>query len=107
MSTEVVWHEIGHVMLGHTTDCADGESPCSRGVGEFQAESVAYLLAHELELDAWAPEESRAYIQHWLGDEQVTDAHIRAVFTTVDKILKAGRTAAAEVEDQDVEAVDA
>jgi hypothetical protein len=98
-------HEIGHVMLGHTTDCAEGETPCSRGVREFQAEAVAYLLAHELELDAWAPEESRAYIQHWLGDEQVTDAHIRAVFTVVDKILKAGRTAAAEVEaeDQDVE----
>ena len=38
-------HEIAHVMLGHTTDCADGESPCSRGVGEFQAEAVAYLLA--------------------------------------------------------------
>jgi hypothetical protein len=68
-------HEVGHVMLGHTTDCVDGESPCSRGVGEFQAESVAYLLGHELELGEWAPEESRGYIQHWLGDEQVTDGH--------------------------------
>ena len=55
---------------------------------------MAYLLAHELELSQWAPEESRAYIQHWLGDEQVTDAHIRAVFTAVDKILRAGRTLA-------------
>lgn len=27
-------HEIAHVMLGHATDCADGERPCSRGVGE-------------------------------------------------------------------------
>lgn len=35
--------------------------------------------------------------------EQVTDAHIRAVFTAVDKILRAGRTAATEVEDQDVD----
>ena len=83
---KTMFHEIGHVMLGHTTDNAGGESPCSRGVGEFQAESVAYLLAHELELSEWAPEESRAYIQHWLGDEQVTNAHIRAVFTAVDKI---------------------
>ena len=84
-------------MLGHTTESADGESPCSRGVGEFQAESVAYLCAHELELSEWAPEESRAYIQHWLGDEQVTDGHIRAVFTAVDKILRAGRTLAEDV----------
>lgn len=100
--TKTLFHEIGHVMLGHTSDSADGESACSRGVGEFQAESVAYLLAHELELSEWAPEESRAYIQHWLGDEQVTDAHIRAVFTAVDKILRAGRTPAGEdVDDQD------
>lgn len=88
---KTLFHELGHVMLGHTTDCADGESPCSRGVAEFQAESVAYLLAHELGLAEWAPEESRAYIQHWLGDEQVSDRHIRAVFTAADKILAAGR----------------
>ena len=94
---KTLFHEIGHVMLGHTTDCADGESPCSRGVQEFGAEAVAYLLAHELELSEWAPEESRAYIQHWLGDEQVTDSHIRAVFTAVDKILRAGRTLAEDV----------
>ncbi len=89
-------HEIGHVMLGHTTGGAESEGPCSRGVAEFQAESVAYLIAHELELVDWSPEESRAYIQGWLGDEQVTDTHIRAVFSAVDKILKAGRTLAVE-----------
>ena len=55
---KTLFHEIGHVMLGHTTDCADGESPCSRGVREFGAEAVAYLLAHELEFSEWAPEES-------------------------------------------------
>lgn len=91
---KTLFHEIGHVVLGHTTDTGDGKSPCSRGVGEFQAESVAYLLAHELELSEWAPEESRAYIQHWLGDEQVTDSHIRSIFGAVDKVLRAGRTAA-------------
>ncbi len=84
-------HEVAHVMLGHTSECADGERRCSRGVGEFQAETVAYLLAHELGLTEWAPQESRAYIQGWLGDEQVTDRHIQAVFTAADKILRAGR----------------
>jgi hypothetical protein len=48
---------MGHVMLWHTTDAADGESPCSRGVAEFGAESVAYLLRHSLEMREWAPEE--------------------------------------------------
>ena len=93
------FHEMGHVVLGHTTDetvdgLAEGEQLC-RGVREFQAESVAYLLAHETGLTEWASEESRAYIQGWLGNEEVTDAHIRAVFTATDKILTAGRAASA------------
>lgn len=94
-------HELGHVMLGHTTECPKGESPCSRGIAEFQAESVAHLLAHELELVQWNPAESRAYIQGWLAGEEVTECHIRAVFGAVDKILRAGRAATAEADQQD------
>lgn len=97
------YHELGHVVLGHTSaetvdGLAEGEQLC-RGVREFQAESVAYLLAHETGLTDWAPEESRAYIQEWLGNEEVTDAHIRAVFTATDKILTAGRAVPATSED--------
>lgn len=94
---KTAFHELAHVMLGHTAAAApaDGEALC-RGVREFQAEAVAYLLAHETGLTEWAPEESRDYIQGWLGNEEVTDRHIRAVFTTVDKILTAGRSGAAE-----------
>jgi hypothetical protein len=40
-------------MLGHTAGSDDGESPCSRVIGEFQAESAAYPLALELELSEW------------------------------------------------------
>lgn len=94
------FHELGHVVLGHTSseasdELADGELLC-QGVREFQAEAVAYLLAHETGLTEWAPAESRAYIQNWLGNEEVTDSHIRAVFTAVDKILVAGRSTAAD-----------
>ncbi|UBV22311.1 hypothetical protein H8Z59_03610 [Mycolicibacterium fortuitum] len=97
------FHELAHVMLGHTTGAPQGEGePLCRGVREFQAESVAYLLAHETGLEEWAPEESRAYIQDWLGDEEVTDRHIRAVFTAVDKILAAGRSVPALDEDAEV-----
>lgn len=89
---KTAFHELAHVVLGHTTSAAPGEGErCCRGVCEFQAEAVAYLLAHETGLTAWAPDESRAYIQTWLGDAEVTDRHIRAVFTSVDKILTAGR----------------
>lgn len=94
---KTAFHELAHVMLGHTTaaTAAAGEPLC-RGVREFQAEAVACLLAHETGLTDWAPEESRAYIQGWLGDEEVTDRHIRAVFSAVDKILRAGRATAAD-----------
>ncbi|BCI84420.1 hypothetical protein MTY66_60450 (plasmid) [Mycolicibacterium sp. TY66] len=99
-------HELGHVMLGHTTPATaaasssapDGAEPVCQGVREFQAESVAYLLAHEIGLTDWAPAESRAYIQDWLGNDEVTDRHIRAVFAAVDKILAAGRSVPADDE---------
>ncbi|MEE3755378.1 hypothetical protein [Mycobacterium intracellulare] len=105
-------HELGHVMLGHTTPDSsssvaassgepDGAAPVCQGVREFQAESVAYLLAHEIGLTDWAPAESRAYIQDWLGNEEVTDRHIRAVFAAVDKILAAGRSVPASDEAAD------
>ncbi len=38
---KTLFHECGHVMLGHTTGLGDGERPCSRGVEEFGAEAVA------------------------------------------------------------------
>lgn len=100
---KTLFHELGHVMLGHTTECPQGDSPCSRGVAEFQAESVALLLAHELELEQWNPAESRAYIQDWLSGEEVTDRHIRSVFTAADKILRAGRGGNAETDARVVE----
>lgn len=88
---KTMFHEIGHVVLGHTAGKV--ERVC-RGVDEFQAEAVAYLLAHETGLTQWAPEESRAYIQGWLGGKEVADRHIRAVFSAVNAILKAGRSVA-------------
>lgn len=90
---KTVFHELAHIVLGHTGDSADGQRPCSRGVCEFQAEAVAYLAAHELNFCDWSPEESRAYIQHWLGGEELTSGDIRPVFAAVDKILVAGRPA--------------
>lgn len=68
-----------------------------RGVFEFQAESSAYLGMNELgSTEQMNASESRHYIQSWLDGREPTEKHIRAVFGTVDKILKAGR---AEVSD--------
>lgn len=84
-------HEIAHIVLGHTDSMEEYKD--HRGVCEFQAEAVAYLVMHELGMDDHMdPAESRAYIQNWLGgSDRPADAKIRQVFSTVEKILKAGR----------------
>jgi len=86
-------HEIAHVDLGHTSPEQLSEYQAHRGIKEFQAESTAYLALNELDaLDAMNPSESRAYIQGWLHNERPDDKSIRQVFTSVDNILKAGRS---------------
>jgi hypothetical protein len=84
-------HELAHIVLGHT-DNATPEALRHKGIAEFQAEATAYLLMRELDSeDHFNADESRAYIQYWLRDTEVTDKAIRQVFTTVTTILKAGR----------------
>jgi antirestriction protein ArdC len=85
-------HELAHLMLGH---CKQGDHT-HRGVAEFEAEATAYLVAKELELIEWDAEESRAYIQTWLGGTEVTEDNITRVFAAVNKILTAGHVDVAE-----------
>jgi hypothetical protein len=61
------------------------------------AEATAYLVAKELELIAWDPAESRAYIQGWLGGTEVAEDNISRVFAAVNKSLTAGRVRAETV----------
>ena len=96
------FHEIGHVVLGHTAPEALAEYQTHRGVMEFQAEASAYLTMNELEqLDEATATRSRGYVQTWLRGERPPERAIRDVFVATDKILKAGRIAiagAAELE---------
>jgi hypothetical protein len=86
------FHELAHIILGHTLQHHYGEYATHRGIMEFQAEAVAYLAMNELgQLDEETASTSRGYIQHWLRDERPPDQAIREVFTATDLILKAGR----------------
>jgi len=89
---KTLFHEIGHIVLGHTTPDALEEYATHRGVKEFEAEATAYLSLNELDaLDQFDAAESRAYIQSWLKGATPEDASIKRVFNATDKILKAGR----------------
>jgi hypothetical protein len=91
------FHEIGHVVLGHTTTVGLAEYQQHRGIYEFQAEVTAYLTMNELErLDEATATSSRGYIQDWLRHERPPDKAIRQVFTATDKISQAGRFAVSE-----------
>lgn len=92
--TKTTFHELGHIVLGHTTDEELEEYQAHRGVKEFQAEATSYLTMNELGvLDETAASESRGYVQSWLGGERPEDVAIREVFVATDTILKAGRLA--------------
>jgi hypothetical protein len=92
--TKTRFHEIAHIVLGHTIPARHAEYATHRGIGEFQAEAVAYLAMNELgQLDDQTARVSRAYIRHWLNDERPPDKSIQQVFRATDAILKAGRAA--------------
>jgi len=89
---KTTFHEMAHCLL-HSAEAqmADGEM-LQRCIKEAEAESVAYLCCATLELPGL--EQSRAYIQHWLGSEEQSEEFKKKsaarVFAAANKILKAG-----------------
>ena len=90
--SKTVFHELGHIVLGHTLPHSLAEYQTHRGLKEFEAEGTAYLAMNELELmDEETAAHSRGYIRHWLHDEQPPAPSIRAAFRAAEAILRAGR----------------
>jgi hypothetical protein len=95
---KTLMHELGHVVLGHTTPEMIEQYEQHRGIFEFQAEATAHLTMNELsQLTDEMATHSRGYIQGWLKGERPPDKAIHEVFTATDRILKAGRIAVGEV----------
>ena len=85
------FHELAHVVLGHTVEHAMSDSARTpKDIREVEAESVAYILGSLLGLPGDA--ESRGYIQHWLQGNAIPERSAQRIFTAADKILKAGQS---------------
>ena len=89
------FHEIAHVVLGHTQEGLVTDSEFTpRDVREVEAEGVAYILCALLSLPGL--DESRGYIQSWLQGEEVTEKTAQRIFSAANKILEAGQLKPAE-----------
>ena len=90
MPQKTAFHEIAHVVLGHTAtgDASDGAA-LPRNIREVEAEAVALLCLETLGLEG--AEFCRGYIQDWLGDgNSIPEASAQRVFRAADGILRAG-----------------
>ena len=86
------FHELAHVVLGHTTAEVMADSEVTpRDIREVEAESVAYILCSVLDLPGL--HESRGYIQNWLAGADITDKSAQRIFSAANKILEAGKLA--------------
>ena len=84
------FHEIAHVVLGHTKEGQLSDSEATpRDVREVEAEGVAYILCSLLGLEGL--HESRGYIQNWLAGAEITDKTAQRIFSAANKILEAGQ----------------
>ena len=90
---KTTFHEIAHVVLGHTTTerLVDSEHTATH-LREVEAESVALICCETLGLEG--AEFCRGYIQHWLKAEKEIPNHSAArIFAAATSILKAGTLA--------------
>lgn len=90
------FHEVAHVVLGHTSESGDGLSDSERtprSLREVEAEAVALVCLEALGLPG--AEHCRGYIQAWnqrRGAEPIPERSAQRIFKAADQILKAGTT---------------
>src|SRR5947208_17157401 len=98
MPIKTMFHELAHVVLGHTSEDSlnDGSERTPRSLREVEAECVALICCESLGLPG--AEYSRGYIQHWGRSEPIPERSAHRIFKTADRVLRAGRPAEAPIE---------
>ncbi len=85
---KTMFHELAHILLGHTDQQMDDSATLARNIKEFQAESVALICAacigqtDELKYSLW-------YLQNWWIPEDLDKKMIEKLFSVSNKIINA------------------
>jgi antirestriction protein ArdC len=97
---KTTFHELAHVVLGHTTDGELADSEITpRDLRECEAEAVALLCCAALDLPG--VDCCRGYIQSWWGaGNPIPERSAHRILKAADQILKAGREVEAETESE-------
>jgi hypothetical protein len=88
------FHELAHVVLGHTSEADGGLSDSEltpRSLREVEAECVALVCLEALGLPG--ADHCRGYLQSWnqqRGAEPIPERSAQRIFKAADQILKAG-----------------
>ncbi len=86
---KTLFHEMAHILLGH---CEKGQQldgdATPRTLQEAEAEAVAMIVGESLGLPG--ADESRGYIQAWIGHSEIPEKSAQKIFHAADQILKAG-----------------
>lgn len=90
MPHKTTFHELAHVVLGHTSEGEVSDSEATpRDLREVEAEAVALLCCESLNLEG--AEFCRGYIQNWIKGDAIPGRSAQRIFKAADQILKAGR----------------
>jgi hypothetical protein len=90
------FHELAHVILGHTAEGETGLSDSEltpRSLREVEAEAVALVCLEALGLPG--AEHCRGYLQHWnerRDAEPIPERSAQRIFKAADQILRAGQS---------------
>jgi antirestriction protein ArdC len=88
MPAKTTFHELGHVILEHTSEAIHDSEALPRNLKEVEAEAVALLCLESLGMEG--AEFCRGYIQNWLAGAEIPERSAQRIFAVADKILKAG-----------------
>ena len=89
MPAKTTFHELAHVVLGHTSEAQFADSEATpRSLREAEAECVALLCLESLGMEG--AEFCRGYVQSWIGQNPIPERSAQRIFAAADRILKAG-----------------